>query len=50
VVAVAHHDIVNCDISRLASLARARGIPFMDVKSAFDRDALAAAGFGVWRL
>ena len=50
VAAVAHQEIVNYDISRLASLVGGRSIPFMDVKSAFDRDALEAVDFVVWRL
>ena len=50
VAAVAHREIAALDPARLAALGREPGIPFMDVKSAFDRQALAAAGFSVWRL
>ncbi len=50
VAAVAHREIAALDPTRLAALGRQPGIPFMDVKSAFDRQALAAAGFLVWRL
>jgi UDP-N-acetyl-D-glucosamine/UDP-N-acetyl-D-galactosamine dehydrogenase len=50
VAAVAHKEIVGLDISRLAAMSRKSGIPFMDVKSAFDRDALGKAGFKAWRL
>jgi len=50
VAAVAHQEIVSADISRLTALAKSSGIPFMDVKSAFDRSVLSAAGFRVWRL
>jgi len=49
VAAVAHTDIVQADV---CSLQRdmAMDIPFMDVKSVFDRTMLAEAGFKVWRL
>lgn len=50
VAAVAHRQIVQLEISQLSGLARKRGIPFIDVKAAFDRDALRNAGFSVWRL
>ncbi|PCI41214.1 MAG: GDP-mannose dehydrogenase [Proteobacteria bacterium] len=49
VAAVAHTDIVQVDV---CSLQRDMdiAIPFMDVKSVFDRTMLAEAGFKVWRL
>jgi len=50
VAAVAHDEIVTTDISYFTSMCKATGAPFMDVKSAFDRDALSKAGFRVWRL
>lgn len=49
VAAVAHRDVLKIDLSALAKKAGA-GAPFMDVKSAFDRKALADNGFEVWRL
>jgi len=49
VAAVPHQPIVNIGPDHLAALTDA-GAPFMDVKSAFDRASLAAAGFNVWRL
>jgi len=50
VAAVAHRAFVAEDASRLAAIADGRSIPFVDVKSAFDRASLQAAGFRVWRL
>jgi len=50
VAAVAHQAIVSADISSLTAVAKSAGIPFIDVKSAFDRDVLHTAGFRVWRL
>ena len=50
VAAVAHSALVGMDVGALSSLAKAGGAPFMDVKSAFDKTALLAAGFRVWRL
>ncbi len=49
VAAVAHRAFINLPIDRLAAAAP-KGAPFLDVKSAFDRTALAVAGFTVWRL
>ncbi len=49
VAAVAHDGLVNMDIEALAAKA-VPGAPFVDIKSSYDRDALAAAGFHVWRL
>ncbi len=49
VAAVAHKKILAEDISIWLKLA-GRGSPFIDVKSAFDRQALQDAGFKVWRL
>jgi len=50
VAAVAHKAFVDSDMWLFASLARSAGIPFMDIKSAYDRNALEAVGFDVWRL
>jgi UDP-N-acetyl-D-galactosamine dehydrogenase len=49
IAAVAHTDVVHADVT---SLQRNMDVqtPFMDVKSAFDRETLAEAGFKVWRL
>ena len=49
VAAVAHDAITAIDLAALAGRSES-GIPFMDVKSSFDRGALAAAGFCCWRL
>ena len=49
VAAVAHDAVKAVDLGLLARKAGA-GAPFIDVKSAFDIEALAAAGFTVWRL
>jgi len=49
VAAVAHDAIKAMDLAELAGESE-RGIPFMDVKSSFDRAALSAAGFYYWRL
>ena len=50
VAAVAHRQTVELDVTRFSRLARCRGIPFMDIKSAFDRSILEEVGFRVWRL
>lgn len=50
IAAVAHQQIMDLDVSQLAGMARDRGAPFMDIKSVFDREALNAAGFSIWRL
>lgn len=49
VAAVAHQAVLEMPLAELAARCRA-GAPFMDVKSAFCRDTLAACGFTVWRL
>ena len=49
VAAVAHDELVSMDVTRLAA-AGMPGMPFMDIKSSYDRAALAEAGFSVWRL
>jgi len=49
VAAVAHDALVNMDVDILAAKAIS-GAPFIDIKSSYDRDELAAAGFTVWRL
>ena len=49
VVAVAHDELVKMDVTELAACARP-GALFVDIKSAYDRDALISAGFSVWRL
>jgi len=49
VAAVAHTDIVQADVCSLQRNMDVE-IPFMDVKSVFDRNMLAQAGFKVWRL
>jgi len=49
VAAVAHDALVNMDIDTLAAKV-VPGAPFIDIKSSYDRDELAAAGFNVWRL
>ncbi|THB69979.1 MAG: nucleotide sugar dehydrogenase [Gammaproteobacteria bacterium] len=49
VAAVSHEEILKLDLQVLA--AKCKGsVPFIDVKSAFCRDELAAAGFDGWRL
>jgi len=49
VAAVAHDVLVNTDVNDLAAKATP-GAPFIDIKSSYDRDALADVGFSVWRL
>ncbi|MFC1545943.1 nucleotide sugar dehydrogenase [Pseudomonadota bacterium] len=49
VAAVAHDELVSMDVARLATTGMP-GMPFMDIKSSYDRAALAEAGFSVWRL
>ena len=49
IAAVAHTDIKAMDLSALNKVT-GPGTPFMDVKSAFNREALEMAGFVVWRL
>jgi len=51
IAAVAHDALLERSPSAWAALLDIeQGIPFMDVKSAFNRNELAAAGFKVWRL
>ena len=51
IAAVAHDAFLDCSPAAWASLLDVEeGTPFIDVKSAFDRNELAAAGFKVWRL
>jgi len=49
VAAVAHRGFVGMSLDRLTSKLTPGGC-FIDVKSRFDRRALEAAGFSVWRL
>lgn len=49
VAAVAHREVLAVDLSALSKKTNGSA-PFMDVKSAFDRAALEASGFEVWRL
>lgn len=49
VAAVAHQEILGVGVNGWLNIAGA-GAPFIDVKSAFDRQALKVAGFKVWRL
>jgi UDP-N-acetyl-D-galactosamine dehydrogenase len=49
VAAVAHRELLARPLSELASKLHPNGC-FIDVKSQFDREALTAAGFSVWRL
>jgi UDP-N-acetyl-D-galactosamine dehydrogenase len=50
VAAVPHRQFRALKPGKLAALKAASTIPFMDVKSAFDRKALESQGFKVWRL
>jgi UDP-N-acetyl-D-glucosamine/UDP-N-acetyl-D-galactosamine dehydrogenase len=47
--AVSHREILSIDLKALAKIT-GENTPFIDVKSAFSRESLAAAGFKVWRL
>jgi len=49
VAAVAHDALTALDADILSATGPA-GMPFIDIKSSYDRDALTAAGFRVWRL
>lgn len=49
VAAVSHKQVLDINLDALAKLT-GKNAPFMDVKAAFDREALASAGFEVWRL
>jgi len=50
VVAVAHDAYAKCDAQALRRLLRGEKPVLADVKSLFDRNALAAAGITAWRL
>lgn len=49
VAAVSHREILGMDLSALKAHCRG-AVPFIDVKSAFDRTTLSGLGFEVWRL
>jgi len=49
VAAVAHDELVAMDADALSATG-STGMPFIDIKSSYDRDRLASAGFRVWRL
>lgn len=49
VAAVAHKDIVGMDLPALAAVT-GKGVPFIDVKSAFKRESIEQNGFVLWRL
>jgi len=49
VAAVAHDELVALDVNILAS-AGSSGMPFIDIKSSYDRETLEKAEFSVWRL
>lgn len=49
VAAVSHKEILALGLDELAACCQP-GAPFMDVKSAFSREAVAASGFNLWRL
>jgi UDP-N-acetyl-D-galactosamine dehydrogenase len=49
VAAVSHQEILEVGVDKWLNIA-GNGAPFIDVKSAFDRQALESAGFKVWRL
>jgi UDP-N-acetyl-D-galactosamine dehydrogenase len=49
IAAVAHTAFAGLDLAWLAGRTGA-GAPFLDIKGAFDRTALARHGFTVWRL
>jgi len=50
VAAVAHRELVGASVSSIAAFSGGKAIPFIDVKSAYDRNMLQQAGFRVWRL
>jgi len=50
VAAVAHRQFIEGGLARFAAMAGGRSVPFMDVKSVFDKVELQEAGFRVWRL
>lgn len=49
VAAVMHKEYLQNPLGNLLGLLRKGGV-FIDIKSAFDADAIQAAGFGLWRL
>jgi len=49
VAAVSHKAFIEADVTTWANLVEGK-VPFMDVKSAFDQQALTDVGFKVWRL
>ncbi|MCC2639120.1 MAG: nucleotide sugar dehydrogenase [Moraxellaceae bacterium] len=49
IAAVAHTEVLALDLDGLAAMT-GMGVPFIDVKSAFDRRRLEQSGFSVWRL
>jgi len=49
VAAVAHDELIAISPVDFASHARA-GVPFIDIKSSYDREGLEGEGFKVWRL
>ncbi len=49
VAAVAHDGLTSLDAATL-SVTGSSGMPFIDIKSSYNRDKLSAAGFRVWRL
>ncbi len=50
VAAVAHDEVCGIDLSMLEQRKAHPDTPFIDVKAAFDADALRQRGFRVWRL
>jgi UDP-N-acetyl-D-galactosamine dehydrogenase len=50
IAAVEHDEIVGLDPKQIIKKCKQPNTPFIDVKSAFDPNALEAAGFIVWRL
>jgi UDP-N-acetyl-D-galactosamine dehydrogenase len=49
VAAVAHRSYLTMPLERILARLKKNGV-FIDVKSAFDRDAITGAGFRLWRL
>jgi len=49
VAAVAHDELLSLGADLLASTGEA-GMPFIDIKSSYDREGLNSSGFKVWRL
>ncbi len=50
IAAVAHQQTLTLDMSVLSAKTSSKQTPWIDVKSAFDRNLLANNGFNVWRL